>query len=167
MAHGKARQENYKIQWDVEASQAAKIATQGQPFALTLLTGEDYDFSKTLGERPAVVVFWASWCGPCIEEASHLVKLYERYGTKIEFVSISIDAEDDRASLLKAVQDLGITYPVALDPDGRVLAKYAAGASIPLTFVVDSSGAVAFSHRNYQAGDETKLEDAIVAVLAP
>ncbi len=96
-----------------------------------------------------------------------MVKLHETYGAKgVEFISVSIDASEDHPALQKVAKDRGVTYGIALDPDGEVLAQYAKGASIPLTFVLDNTGAVVFSHRNYEAGDEVKLEAAIKSVAS-
>ena len=41
-----------------------------------------------------LVIFWASWCGPCREEIPSLKKVYELYKNDVEFISISIDEKD-------------------------------------------------------------------------
>ena len=41
-----------------------------------------------------LVVFWASWCGPCREEIPSLKKMYSKYKGEIEFVSISTDSNN-------------------------------------------------------------------------
>lgn len=78
---------------------------------------------------------------------------------------MSIDDKDDYDTLKKVVAKLALPYPVALDPGGEVLAKYAKGGGIPLTFVLDRSGAVVYSHRNFRAGDEVELETALKSTL--
>ncbi len=48
----------------------------------------DHKFKKHL------VVFWASWCGPCRQEIPSLKKMYSKYKNDIDFVSISIDEKN-------------------------------------------------------------------------
>ena len=109
-----------------------------------------------------MVVFWTSWCKPCIDEAPHLERLYKQHGTEVEFISVSIDEASQLDDLRRVVMDLKISYPVALDPAGEsVLPNYAHGVGIPLTFVVRVDGTIWFTQRNYQPGDEQKLARAI------
>ena len=42
-------------------------------------------------QKPLVVNFWATWCGPCVEEFPDLVKIDEEYRGKIDFITISMD----------------------------------------------------------------------------
>jgi len=54
--------------------------------------------------KKSLIVFWASWCGPCRMEIPELKKLYEVYKSKaIDFISVSVD--DDKKKWLKAVSD--------------------------------------------------------------
>ncbi len=166
----KAREMNYVVRWDDDAEEVKKdglgIGAQAATFTAELLGGGTFDFSNVLGHKPVVVIFWASWCKPCLQEAPHLVKLYEKYKSKgVAFVAVSIDEVDDHATLKSVVTELKIPYPVALDPNGEVLALYAQGASIPLTFLLGAEGEVIYRHQNFTEGDEVPLEEAIAKAL--
>ncbi|RMH40476.1 MAG: TlpA family protein disulfide reductase [Deltaproteobacteria bacterium] len=155
----------YRVVWaSGDSGGGPKLAERAIAFRAPLLGGGEVDVATWIGHRPFVLVFWASWCGPCRAEAPHLAKLYERYGDRVAFLSVSIDEAGDRAAVDEAVRELGIPYPVALDPDGAVMARYAAGASIPLSFVFDATGAARFRHHNFQPGDERALAAAVSAV---
>ncbi|HZZ10181.1 MAG TPA: TlpA disulfide reductase family protein, partial [Paraburkholderia sp.] len=56
---------------------------EGQPQSLSLLKG-----------HPIVVNFWASWCGPCVEEMPALSQLQRDYAKKgIQFVGLGVDSD--------------------------------------------------------------------------
>ena len=56
------------------------------------------------GNKPVLVDFFATWCGPCRGELPHLKTLEEKYGKKnIYFVSISCDR--DKAAWEKMVKE--------------------------------------------------------------
>lgn len=164
LAHGKERGEDYRIRWDVTQGASVRIVSEVQPFRAPLLVGGETAFPPR-PSRGAVLVFWASWCKPCLEEAPHLERLYKQHGADVDFISVSIDEADQLEALRGATAELGISYPVALDPGGAtILPKYADGIGIPLTFVIAPDGKVRYTQRNYQAGDEAKLAQEIRAV---
>ena len=56
--------------------------------------------------RYVYVDVWATWCGPCKREIPHLKELDAAYENKaIDFVSLSIDKQEDKEKWLKMVQD--------------------------------------------------------------
>ena len=53
------------------------------------------------GERPCVIDFYATWCGPCKMVAPILEKLAQKYDGKVDFYKVDTDKEQKLASILK------------------------------------------------------------------
>jgi len=50
------------------------------------------------GEKPVLVDFYASWCGPCQQLAPELKKLAERMGDRMRVIKVDVDKNPDAAS---------------------------------------------------------------------
>jgi thioredoxin 1 len=58
-----------------------------------LMVGTDANFQKEVleSEQPAIVDFWASWCGPCKMIAPVFEELSTTYTGKVKFVKVNVD----------------------------------------------------------------------------
>ena len=54
---------------------------------------------KYEGQRPAIIDFYADWCGPCKMVAPILEELKTEYGDKLEIYKIDTEAERELASV--------------------------------------------------------------------
>ncbi len=59
--------------------------------ALTHATDETFEQLVLEAERPVVVDFWATWCGPCRMVAPELEKLAEKYEGVVDVVKVDVD----------------------------------------------------------------------------
>ena len=125
-----------------------------------VLTPEDYT------DMPVVVNFWASWCGPCRQEAPIFERLSQEYGERgVLFIGVNIqDAQSDAEAYLR---EFVITYPNGSDEDGSISIDYGV-IGIPVTFFIDRDGIV--QRRWAGVMRETQLRqwiDELVLGIAP
>ena len=66
--------------------------------ALKNTTDATFADDVLLSEKPVLVDFWATWCGPCRKVAPILEEINEQYGDKIEVVKLDTDANIDTAA---------------------------------------------------------------------
>lgn len=91
--------------------------------------------------RPLVINLLASWCGSCWEELPYFEQVSERYREK-GLVVIGISVQDKPESVGEMVQQLGITFPVGLDPTGEVAVGVFKLQTIPMTYFIARDGTV-------------------------
>jgi thiol-disulfide isomerase/thioredoxin len=92
-------------------------------FSLASLSGGGAVGTPTTGGgggRPAVLVFFASWCGPCHAEMPALGRVYRGQAPSNRVPVIGVDGMDPVRSALAFVHSSGVTFPVAKDPDYKV-----------------------------------------------
>lgn len=111
-------------------------------FTGALLDGTAFS-SASLGGRPAVIHFWATWCGVCQAEQGN-VEALAKGGDVVTVASSSGEAEAVRAFMKKE----GLTFPVVLDPDGALAKRFGVSA-FPTTLYVTADGAIRFSEVGY------------------
>jgi len=61
---------------------------------MAIKTAGDADFEQVVlqSDKPAIVDFWAAWCGPCKLVAPEMEKLAEKYEGSIDIVKVDVDA---------------------------------------------------------------------------
>jgi cytochrome c biogenesis protein CcmG/thiol:disulfide interchange protein DsbE len=105
-------------------------------FTAPLLGGGELALADLAGS-PVVLNFWASWCGPCEDEAPMLQQSYEEFGGRVHFVGVNIkDALSDAQAF---VEQYGMEYPSVRDETGKIYSAYGLTGQ-PETFFIDASG---------------------------
>ncbi len=143
-------------------------STAGAPpdFQLETLTGETVRLSDHLGKEVVLVDFWATFCEPCLASMPHLDALYKKYKDKGFVVfGVSIDGPDSIAQVRNEVQKLGVTFPILLDQETRVVALYNPKTSAPYSVLIGKDGHVRQKREGYTTGSAAALEADIEAAL--
>ena len=127
---------NFAVAQDRE--EAPEVGAPAPAFTLPNLEGEEVSLEDFRG-KGVLINFWATWCGPCREEIPALQEFYETYGDRV--VVLGIDIRESPSTVRRFVEARGITYPILLDTQGRVAARYEILA-IPSSFFVDEDGII-------------------------
>ncbi len=110
-------------------------------FTLQTFHGKQVMLS-TLRGKVVVVNLWASWCPPCRAEMPALDKVYqENRAAGLEVLAVNATNQDTEAAARAYAEQLGLSFPVLLDPGGDVGRRYLLRA-LPTTFFVDRRGVI-------------------------
>ncbi|WP_276352715.1 TlpA family protein disulfide reductase [Cohnella caldifontis] len=93
-------------------------------------------------EKPLIVNFWASWCGPCDIEAPDLVSLYEQYGDQVDLYAVNATNYDKIRNAREFVQEKEFPFPVLMDEKGTAGNAYKVFA-YPTSFIIGRDGKIA------------------------
>jgi peroxiredoxin len=141
-----------------------RIGQAAPDIAGEAIDGTKFKLSEQRG-KITVLVFWASWCGPCMRMVSHEKKLIERMKGK-PFALIGVNGDDEKEKAKEAVKKYDMTWPSFWDaaerPDGPITKAWNVHAW-PTVYVLDADGVIRYVGHNDEKLDE--LVDELVGKL--
>ncbi len=119
------------------------------------------------GDQVRVVQFWTFGCRNCKNSLPHLQTIYNQWQPRgLEIIGVhspEFDYERDINAVATAAAELGVNWPIALDPDKQSFRLWQGDRRFwPRTYVVDQRGMIRYDHIG--EGDYDQLE-ATVAYL--
>lgn len=115
---------------------------------------------ESLAGKVVVVCVWATWCGPCREEAPHLVAVHKRFADRgVVFIGLTTDGEEDLEKVQRFLKKTGITWPNgwgATETSRELRAKY-----IPALYVIGPDGQLMWFNQE----DGGELEEILESML--
>jgi peroxiredoxin len=123
------------------AGGALKKGDPAPELVLESLDGSTVRLSDYRG-RPVLINFWASWCAPCREEMPELQKVFAaQQADGLVILAVNTTFQDRVEDVRRMRTELGLTFPILLDRDGKAAAAYRASAW-PTSVFVDRQGRV-------------------------
>jgi len=149
----------------VEPPDPTAVGAPMPDFNAKTLDGKTFDVKDQRG-KVVLLNLWATWCGPCRAEIPELLALYGKHASKgLEIVGVSLDDSSAESSVRDFAKEQKITYPIALDPDGKLANDFRTSV-IPTSVLVDRGGKIRWRHIGAIEPHDKELESAITKAIA-
>lgn len=116
---------------------------------------------KLLRGKPVLIDFWTYSCVNCLRTLPHVknvYKMYKKLGLAVIGVhSPEFEFEKDEMNVRRAIDELGIEYPVVLDSDFAIWKQFA-NRVWPHVFLIDAQGSIVFDHAGEGGYAEIEME---------
>ena len=148
-----------------ERGYLVNVGEMAPDLTMEYVTGETVRLQDLRG-KVVVLQFTASWCSVCRQEMPHLEKdVWQAYKDK-GVVLIGVDRDEPLETVLKFQDDIGTTYPLALDPGANIFGLFAdKNAGVTRNVVIDQDGRIVFLTRLFEEKEYQEMLKKIGSLL--
>lgn len=131
--------------------------TELPDLVLKNMDGKNINLKEISKDKTIVFSFWATWCGPCVNELDAIADQYEDLQDEIgfELIAVSIDDTRTKSRVKPLVNGKGWEYEILLDVNQEFKRKMNI-SSVPYIMIV-KNGKVVYTHSGYTPGSEDEL----------
>lgn len=151
-----AREAESQRQERIDAVSFVHVGDPAPSFTITDTNGAEFVLDDLRG-KVVLVNFFATWCGPCLQELPHVQKLWDDNRDNGDFALIVIGREETNESVTAFQSKHGYSFPMASDPERSVYSLYAKEL-IPRTYLVSPDGKICFASTGFYEEDTAKLQ---------
>lgn len=142
-----------------------KIGDSAPDFQINEAGGKSYKLSDLRG-RVVLLQFTASWCSVCRTEMPFIEKDIWLEKKSKDLVVLGIDRDEPADKVIKFKKDIGVSYPLALDPGAGIFGLFAEkSAGVTRNVIIDRSGKIIFLTRLYEKEEFEQMKKVIFAEL--
>jgi peroxiredoxin len=138
-----------------------QVGDEAPDFLIKEVDGEEYMLSDLRG-NVVMLQFTASWCGVCRKEMPYIEGEIWQEKKDDNLKLIGIDRDEPPETIKKFGNEVGITYPMALDPGAGIFSQYAEkDAGVTRNVIIDRNGKIIFLTRLFEREEFDEMKDII------
>lgn len=130
--------------------------------ALKDLDGKQHQLADYRG-KVVVLNFWATWCGPCVQEMPSLQNLAKRMSGE-QFALLTVNFGEKPARIKPFLKKIRVDLPVLVDPDMRVSRSWVT-KGLPTTFIIGPDQKIKYRLLGEMKWDAPAVEQKIRQLL--
>lgn len=143
-----------------------KVGEKAPDFVINEAGGKSYKLSDLRG-KVVMLQFTASWCSVCRQEMPFIEKEIWLEKRSSGLIVIGVDRDEPEDKVIKFKKDIGITYPLALDPGADIFGLFALKeAGVTRNVIIDRSGRIIFLTRLFDRAEFDQMKKVIFSELA-
>lgn len=142
-----------------------KVGEMAPDFTINEAGGKSYKLSDLRG-KVVMLQFTASWCSVCRTEMPFIEKEIWEEKKNSGLSVVGIDRDEPLEKVLKFKKDIGVSYPLALDPGADIFGLFASkDAGVTRNVVINRSGKIIFLTRLYKREEFDQMKKLIFTEL--
>ena len=134
-----------------EKSVDERESLQDYDWTLTQLDGNEINFSQSEG-KVTIVNFWATWCPPCVAEMPSFQKLYDSYGTQVDFYFVT---SEKPSKVEQFMEKNGYTLPIFIQSNESP--DKLKSHVLPTTYLISKTGEIVIDEQGAADWNSEKM----------
>lgn len=144
-----------------EGSVGLPLGTEAPAATVQDLDENEVELLDVVGDGPALIEFWATWCELCEALQPQLDEIHATYGDRLQVVAVAVAVSQSLRRVRRHVEEHAYGYPFLWDAGGNAVRAYRAPTTSVIV-LVDAEGRVAYTG----VGAEQDLVGAVETLLA-
>lgn len=125
---------------DIFSSGSLGVNDLAPDFTSEDIYGNKISLSDFQGEKPVLLVFWATWCSYCAKELPDLKAFTEAYQKEIQVIAVS--SGESKETIRDYIQEEDVNFLMLLDEERKIWNTYLVRGT-PSHFLIDKEGKIA------------------------